>query len=749
MKKKFIPVLAAAALVGLSSLVACQDQKGSEESKSSETSSKVTPTPDSSSSSVDTTISVTGVELTLAKTTLQIGESTKAIVEVAPANATNKAYDLTSTNPGVATVSGDTITAVSAGTTDIKVITKDGAKESKVTLTVEEPWAENPTITITGEKTLTVVAGNDLTLPTVKATARDGKTDLTKDIEAEDYDDPHSLSSDLKTFNSKIAGTHTLSYYVQEGSGEDAPYAEENITINVTPIHENTFVTKDGDDDPDAVKNYGTFKDGFEKGISSKLYKGLGDANNATELSATEEAIEGNSLIIDLNKTSGSAMNSVFVNTFTNSLIRDKAVTYEVDFDYKPLTSGANYDNVYFGLRWDGYDGNNVQFVKDTTANNVSHFHQVFTEAVIPSGGNAGFFFFKLASDTGDCKVAIDNFTVTAKKCVETTDVVPTSEELEAEGGFTFNWNDKANKFGSGETLLVENIEDETIRNAISGNSEFGVNVMRLTGRDNHLFNGLNSTNLIGGKKLTISFKYYCVNDSGFNMIIMAPTGVTMNDGLSMTTVEGNIKQFVWSGTLPSGTTAINFYPTDSAFDIYMGNMTVKLSEADPISEDETEKGNKVGNKWTNSSRFWGSGLVDNQVQVTNDFATPSTVTGDGIGETITKFEFKTATKNDANVEWYKPGNAQIENGHEYKITLIYFVESLSSDVTMQINIDNACFLDASASAFPTTAGYHKEQLTWTATKSADFFSLYFKGSYSGGVIYVASSTVELTKINK
>ena len=319
---------------------------------------------------------------------------------------------------------------------------------------------------------------------------------------------------------------------------------------------------------------------------------------------------------------------------------------------------------------------------------------------------------------------------------------------MEAEAGFTFNWKEKANKFGSGETTLVENIEDETIRSSISGKEGFGENVMHLTGRDNHLFNGLNGTNLVGGKKLTISFKYYCVNDNGFNMIIMAPGGITMNDGLSMTQVDGNIKQFVWSGTLPSGTTAINFYPTDSAFDIYMGNMTVMLSEADPIPEDTTALGYKVGQTWTNKSRsFGGGGVGNNQATLTNDFETPSTVTGDGIESTITKIAFGTATQDDANIEWYRPNNAQIENGHEYKITLIYFVESFANDVTMQINIDNNYWTDASA--FPTTAGYHKEEVTWTATKSADFFSLYFKGSFSNGVIYVASSTVELVKINK
>lgn len=745
MKKKFIPVLAAAALVGLGSLAACQGG-GENSSQPSSTPDSSHVTPDPTPSSEDTTVKVTGVTLTLAKTTIKVGETTKATIEVAPANATNKAYDLTSTNPAVATVSGDTITAVKAGTTDIKVTTKDGAKESKVTLTVEEALAAAPTLTITGNKELTVVAGQNLTLPTIKATARDGKTDLSASIEAEDYNDAHSLSADLKTFNSKIAGKHVISYYVQEGDGEDAPSAEDTITVTVTPVHANTFETAEGDDNPEAMKNYGTFKDGFENGISSKLYKGLGDANDATELSATEEAIEGNSLIIDLNKTAGSALNAVFINTFTSTLIRGKAVTYEVSFDYKALTTGAAYEGVYFGQRWDGYDGTNVQFMSDKTANKVNHFSYRFTEAVIPASGNAGFFFFKLSADKTDCKIAIDNFTVTAKKCVETTDVVPTSEQLEAAGGFTFNWNDKSNKFGKGETTIVENIEDETIRTAITGREGFGINVMHLTGRDDHGFGGLNGTNLVAGKKLTVSFKYYSVNDGGFNMIVMAPGGMTMNDGLSMTQVEGNIKQFIWTGTLPSGIVSLNFYPTNANFNIYIGNMTVELAEADPLPEDETALGHKVGEKWIQTSRQWGGGSVANgQATLTANFSTPSNVTGDGIGDKISKIEFGTASKNDANIEWYQPGNEQIENGHTYKITVIYFVETFAEDVTLKLNFDNAYW----TSALPTTTGYHKEEINWTATKSVDYFSLYFQGSFSNGVMYFASSTVELVKINK
>ena len=89
MKKKFIPVLAAAALVGLGSLAACQGGGETSSQPSTPDSSHVTPTP--TPSSEDATVKVTGVTLSLAKTTIKVGETTKATIEVAPANATNKA----------------------------------------------------------------------------------------------------------------------------------------------------------------------------------------------------------------------------------------------------------------------------------------------------------------------------------------------------------------------------------------------------------------------------------------------------------------------------------------------------------------------------------------------------------------------------------------------------------------------------------------------------------------------------------
>lgn len=681
MKKKFIPVLATAALIGLVGIVSC----GTTPTPSPEESSSTQPTPPSPTTS-------------------------------------------SSTSTPTPTPSTSTSTSTSVSTPDKPIL------------------AENPTLTLEGQAEYTIAAGETLTLPKATAIARDGKTDLSGDISVEDYADTNSISADGKSFCSKIAGDHTLSFYVEEvAEGEEDPrFDEKTIVVHVTAAHANTFEVTEEENNAENVSTYGTFKDGFEKGIDSKLYKGLGDANHAAYLSSTDEAIEGTSLIVDFNKTAGSALNSLFVNLFTDTMLRGKPVTYEVSFDYKPLTEGAAYSGIYFGQRWDKYEGTNSQFMTDKTVGKTSHYSVSFTESVVPEGGNAGFFFFKLSADTvAECKVAIDNFTVTAKKCVETTDVVPTSDELSAEGGFTFNWKEKAGKFGGkGETILVENIEDATIKAALTGREGFGENVMHFTGNDNHIFSGLDGTNLVGGKKLTISFKYYAVDDSGFNMIVMTSAGITMNEGLKMTVVEGKVKQFVWTGTLPNGVTAMNFYPGNTAFNIYMGDMNVQLADADPIPEGTTILGHKVGDKWTVTKRQWGDEKKATGIEL-KTVDTPEGAKGQkGFGDKASKISLP--ERANTLIEWYQPGQKQMELGHDYKITVIYYVEAMTAGRRFRINFDNKEYLD-----LDNGVGYHEYTLDWKATRSPDFFSFDFPdGGAATDAIYVASTTCELVKIN-
>lgn len=690
----------------------------------------------------ESVVNVTDITLTLDKTTVLVGETINASVEVLPDNATNKNYTITSSDTAKLSVNGNVLTALKDGKVNVTVTSEDGNLTDTVEVTIN-PVDVNPTLTLTGETNLTVAAGVDLTLPVATAKDYDG-TDITSEIIVEDYDDTSSISEDYKTFNSKIAGVHTVSYYVENASGN---YDEAEVTVTVTSTNEETFDVN-GYQDLEALKEYGTFKENFENGIQSPLYKGITDSNRSSYLSATDEGISGNSLIVDFNKTAGNSAYSLFMSGFKDYFIRGVPVTYEVSFDYKVLSNPGNTGDCYVGLSWDDSTGLNKQFVS-VTDGSVGHYTTKFTEVSIPDDDrNAYFFFFKLGATSEPVKIAIDNIEVTAIEAAQSTIVVPTSEELMADEGFTFNWKERSSTFNQGETIIVNNIEDETIKNAIlSHNTSFGEQVMKLTGRDDHTFAGLNATNMISGMELVIDFDYYSVDDSGLLVLPMA-SGVqsgTLSEGsgITTTTVDGNIKHINITYKISSGVNALNFYPQNANFEIYMGNMTVKLQESSVVvPEDETELGHKVGDSWTQTSRSFGS---ENKgfCEVTNDFTTPETVTGEGIGSTITRLKYSDSAAN-CTVEWYQPSLQQLEAGHKYSIEVVYFIESIPEGSRFMLNFDNNVFLELENSV-----GYHKVTLDWTATISVNFFSFYAPESFANAVVYVASTTVTLTEIIK
>ena len=699
---------------------------------------------------VEATVSVSSVKLTLDKTTIKVGETANATIAVSPENATNKEYELKSADEKIAKVEGTVITAISEGQVDITVTTKDGNKQDTVKLTVDALPKVDPKLVYTGETTFTVQAGVDLALPKITALSGDGKTDITNLMEVADTTDSKAVNADFTKFNSKIAGEHKVSYYVEEGEGEELKSDELILIVNVTPVTAENFEVTAEDNVLDNIKTAGkTFKENFANGIKSPLYKTLGDSNGAAHLSATSDAISGNSLIIDFDKTIGSSANALFI-TLNDSLPRGESKNYTVEFDFK-IIEADQVNDVYFGLRYDDFDGTNVQFANGKkVSDGVVHFKHKFTETTYPTTKNAGFFFFRFPSNDSPCRIAVDNFQITSTDVTSFTKVVPTADQLKAAGGFTFDWKEKGSTFGQGETLAIDNIDDETIKNAIKGKEGFGTNIMHLTGRDGHIFEGLNSTNLVAGMKLKISYRYYCVNDGSFLVLPMA--GGKQTDTINKfdkKDIEGNIKSISFEYVLKSGDDCINFYPNgNNNFNIYMGNMTVELLEytAPVIPEDQTANGFKVGHSFTNKSRAFGN--ADKGVQkMTNGVTVPSEVTGEGFEATASLLEYKNATN--VTMEWCRcldaSGKSQIELGNKYRITVVYYMQNYDAS-GWTINIDDQVFLPLEVGE-----GYHKVEINWTATKTGDFFSFYvpMDTTVTDAKIYIAYTTVELTEIVK
>lgn len=86
----------------------------------------------------DTPVAVTGVTLTPATATVQVGKTTQLTAKVSPDDAAKKDVTFSTKDEQIAKV--DThglVTGVAAGSTDITVTTADGAKTAKATITVE------------------------------------------------------------------------------------------------------------------------------------------------------------------------------------------------------------------------------------------------------------------------------------------------------------------------------------------------------------------------------------------------------------------------------------------------------------------------------------------------------------------------------------------------------------------------------------------------------------------------------------
>jgi len=81
-------------------------------------------------------VHVTGVDVSPATASIEVGETTTLTATVSPSNATNKAVTWSTSNSSVATLSDGVVTAVSAGSARITVTTQDGGYTDYCDVTV-------------------------------------------------------------------------------------------------------------------------------------------------------------------------------------------------------------------------------------------------------------------------------------------------------------------------------------------------------------------------------------------------------------------------------------------------------------------------------------------------------------------------------------------------------------------------------------------------------------------------------------
>ncbi|MCL2027783.1 MAG: Ig-like domain-containing protein, partial [Bacteroidales bacterium] len=102
---------------------------------------EITVTPDDPD---DPDVNVTGVTLSQNTAILEIGEILMLNETVSPPNATNKAVTWDVGNTAIATVDNGLVTAISAGTTTVNVITVDGGFSASCEITVVPDEPDNP-----------------------------------------------------------------------------------------------------------------------------------------------------------------------------------------------------------------------------------------------------------------------------------------------------------------------------------------------------------------------------------------------------------------------------------------------------------------------------------------------------------------------------------------------------------------------------------------------------------------------------
>lgn len=101
-------------------------------------------------------IPVTGVALNTSNLTILEGGQVTLRATLQPANATDQAVSWSSDNPGVASVTGGQVTAISPGIATITVTTRDGNKKDQCTITVTPALGGTPLVS-----DLTVSNGKD------------------------------------------------------------------------------------------------------------------------------------------------------------------------------------------------------------------------------------------------------------------------------------------------------------------------------------------------------------------------------------------------------------------------------------------------------------------------------------------------------------------------------------------------------------------------------------------------------------
>ena len=227
----------------------------------------------------DTAVAVTSLALNKTSTSITAGNTEKLTATITPSGATNQNVTWSSSNTAIATVSGGTVTAVSAGTATITVTTTDGRKTATCTVTVsnnavtlnsvsangDSSTQTTTQLTLTFSKAITGLSANDITLTGVSGVSKG------------------TLSASGATYTLPISGITeggTLSVAVAK-TGYTISGSPKTVTIYFFTIEFNNFVSGLSSEEIEKIareieeaynNNIGGFKDVIAQGRANGKY---------------------------------------------------------------------------------------------------------------------------------------------------------------------------------------------------------------------------------------------------------------------------------------------------------------------------------------------------------------------------------------------------------------------------------------------------------------------------------------------
>ncbi|MBQ7164164.1 MAG: hypothetical protein IJR61_02400, partial [Clostridia bacterium] len=384
-------------------------------------------------------------------------------------------------------------------------------------------------------------------------------------------------------FTSKVLGEHVVTYYAVDAA-ENETYVDIIVKVASDDYADTFDVT--GYEDIDALsRDGGIFKENFAKGAKSPLI--MMGMPSVASLEAGENALDGNSLVIDYGKYMG-ASSAAYIPNADRYLKKGK---WTISFDLK-LVSGNAPAQFYFGYVKQG-ETVSTDKLYNLTGMEAGTVRKIEWQAVLDIPANAetdesSWYHLHFFEHSGNCNavVALDNFVIRYDELFIPTTTIPTFEQLKA--GFTFDWENTYMALEAAEPVAVDKIANAEAKAAIKGAESGFSNVVLLLNGASHAMaapkKSIDADTFQKGWVYTFEFDYYTVKAGGHYFI--AYDGSSGNHNFASGFFKSGLGHSEVEYTVADKDYALTIYMTGNEDEVYLGNFKITLKEPEYTRED-------------------------------------------------------------------------------------------------------------------------------------------------------------------